>query len=73
MRLSEFWQLVEQEFGAAYGRTVTARHVVHALGDRTADEAIEAGMPVRRVWRALCEDLDVPEERRYLRDRKATR
>jgi hypothetical protein len=39
-----------------------------ALGGRTAVEALEAGVPPREVWLALCDDMDVPEERRHGRD-----
>ncbi|WP_153393410.1 DUF3046 domain-containing protein [Ornithinicoccus halotolerans] len=70
MRLSEFAALLEQEFGRAYGRRLAASHAIHALGDRTADQAVEDGLPVRRVWEALCDDLDVPPERRYLDERR---
>ncbi|MBW8171702.1 DUF3046 domain-containing protein [Ornithinimicrobium sp. Arc0846-15] len=68
MRLSEFWALMEQEFGGAYGRSVAMTHVIRALEDRTAVEAIEAAVPVRRVWTALCDDLQIPAERRFLAD-----
>ncbi|MBA2696803.1 MAG: DUF3046 domain-containing protein [Ornithinimicrobium sp.] len=70
MRLSEFWALMEQEFGGPYGRSVAGSHVIHALGDRTAVDAIDAGVPVRRVWGALCDDLQIPPERRYPADRR---
>jgi hypothetical protein len=69
MRLSEFWALMEQEFGGPYGYTVAEQHVLHALDDRTAAEAIEQGEPVRQVWVALCDDLQVPAERRFIADR----
>lgn len=73
MRLSQFWQVMEQEFGGPYGRALAASHAIHALEDRTASEAIDAGVPVRRVWEALCDDMEVPEERRLPRDRRARR
>ncbi len=73
MRLSHFWALMEQEFGGPYGRSVAGSHVLHALGDRTATEAIEAGLPVREVWTALCDDLRIPEERRRLADQATPR
>jgi len=34
------------------------------LGGRSAAEAIEAGVPVRKVWLAVCEDFDVPPRER---------
>ncbi len=73
MRLSEFWRLVEQEFGGPYGRSLASSHAIHALDDRTAAQAIDEGVPIRRVWTSLCDDLDVPEERRHLADAKAAR
>lgn len=73
MRLSEFWALMEQEFGGPYGRSVAGSHVIHALGDLTATEALDQGVNVRRVWTALCDDLQIPEERRMIEDTKAPR
>lgn len=37
-------------------------HVLTRLGGRTAEQAIEAGVEPRAVWRALCADFDVPRE-----------
>lgn len=71
MRLSEFRVLMADEFGAVYADTVARRHSIRALGSRTAEEALEAGVPPRTVWLALCDDMDVPEERRLGKDRKA--
>lgn len=34
------------------------------LGGRTAAEAMQAGVDPRHAWRALCNELDVPEDRR---------
>lgn len=55
---------MDDEFGAAYARSLAARHVIHALTDRTVDQALEEGVPPRSVWLALCDDMDVPENRR---------
>ncbi len=60
-----------EEFGAGYAGSVARRHTIRALGSRTADEALEDGVPPRTVWLALCDDMDVPEERRLGRDRRA--
>ena len=40
--------------------SVARDHVFAALGGRSAVEAIEAGLPVRRVWQAICEEYEVP-------------
>ena len=38
------------------------------LGERTADQALAAGVDAREVWLALCADLQVPRERWFGRD-----
>lgn len=68
MRLSEFWTLMEGEFGAGYAGLLARTHVIGSLGGRTAAEALEAGERPRSVWLALCEDMDVPEDRRLGKD-----
>lgn len=63
MRLTEFNDLVHEEFGLARGDAILADHVVAALGGRTGAGAIEAGVEPRTVWRALCAEFDVPRSR----------
>ena len=65
MRVSRFWTLVEDEFGAAYAHSLAGSTHIAALGGRTAVDALEAGIPPRDVWIALCEVMDVAEERRH--------
>ena len=62
VRLSHFWQLMDDEFGAAYARSLARDHVVGALGNRSPQAALDAGTPPREVWLALCRDMDVPQE-----------
>lgn len=66
MRLSEFWALVEQEFGSGYGAIVAGSQSLGSLGGRTAQAALDEGEPVRRVWEALCRDMEVPVEHHHL-------
>ena len=74
VRISEFWQLMEDEFGAGYARTVARDQVVAGLGGRTGDAARAAHVPPRQVGFALCDVMDVPAERRWgRRDRRAAR
>lgn len=40
-------------------------HVFGALGNRTADEAISAGLDVRTIWFAVCDSFDVPDTLRW--------
>lgn len=73
MRLSKFWELMNDEFGEGYAGSLARHHVLAALGDRTPLDALEAGESPRHVWLALCEDMDVPESRRLGVERKPAR
>jgi DUF3046 family protein len=73
VRESEFWELVDGEFGRAQGRNLVREHVLFELGNRTAEQALTDGEPVREVWVALCEALDVPGSRRWGVDEKERR
>ena len=73
MKASEFWDLMREEFGSAYAATLAREHVVSALGERTADQALAEGVDPRDVWLALVADLGVPRERWFGRDDPARR
>jgi hypothetical protein len=64
LRRSEFDRAVADEFQGRANAVVTDL-VLMQVGGRTAAEAIDAGVPPRDVWLALCDELDVPPERRY--------
>jgi hypothetical protein len=64
MRRSEFDRAVAEEFGPK-GGALTTDLFLSALGDRTAAQALKAGVTPREVWLALCAETDVPPERRY--------
>lgn len=64
MRLSEFQRAMAEEFGQAYSGVLIRDHWLSVLGGTPAD-ALERGVPAKAVWAALCEDLQVPVERRY--------
>ncbi len=63
MRLSEFRRAVAAEFGESFGGALVRDLVLTDLGDLTSEQAIEAGVPVREVWLALCRANDVPPSR----------
>ncbi|EME16325.1 DUF3046 domain-containing protein [Rhodococcus qingshengii] len=64
MRLTEFHEMVREEFGQVRGDSMLIDHVLQSLDGMTAAEAVEAGWEPRAVWRALCVEFDVPPARR---------
>jgi hypothetical protein len=64
VRLQEFWSRMEQQFGSMRAQTVARDHVFGVLDGRTAVEAIDAGVPIRRVWLEICKEYDVPPKER---------
>ena len=68
MRLSDFWRLMDEEFGSAYSRVLAADLVLGSLGGRTAADALRAGVEPKAVWLAVCDIQEVPPERRLGRD-----
>jgi hypothetical protein len=64
VRLQEFWSRLDEQFGAMRAQSVARDHVFASLGGRSAVDAIEAGLPVRKVWLAICEEYEVPARER---------
>lgn len=73
MKLSEFQRAVVDEFGSGYGHALLVDLVLGQLGGRTAQQALDAGVPARTVWLALCDEIGVPELRRHGVGRPAPR
>ena len=64
MRLQEFWSRLDRHFGPMRAQSVARDHVFATLGVRSAVDAIEVGLPVRKVWLAICEEYEVPARER---------
>jgi hypothetical protein len=64
VRLTQFRDLMNDEFGPARAAALTRDHVFAELGDRTVEQALEGGIAPRRVWRVVCEVYEVPAARR---------
>jgi hypothetical protein len=64
VQVSEFWNLVNGEFGEAYATSLSKSLVLAGLDDCTVLQAIEQGQNLRRVWHAVCDAMDVPTTRR---------
>jgi hypothetical protein len=60
VRHTEFWARMESALGAAYYRSWAGAFVMAELGGRTAQEALDAGVPPKQVWAAVWTALDLP-------------
>lgn len=63
MRLSQFKELMNDEFGPGYAAVIERDLVLGELKDQTAAQAINAGHDVRDVWLAICRSSAVPKDR----------
>jgi len=64
VRLTEFWQRMDEQFGAAYAQSVAKDYVLAGLGDRTVSQAFADGEDAKVIWRAVCAAFPVPERLR---------
>ena len=61
MRLTEFWQRMDEQFGSSYARSVAKDYVIAGLGERTIERALADGEDAKTVWRAVCDAFHLPE------------
>lgn len=64
MRITVFRKMMAEEFGEIRADTLARDHVFSALDNRTVNQALEAGVPTKEIWRAVCDAFEVPPERR---------
>lgn len=64
MRHTEFWERLEAAVGPAYARSWASLYVMADLGGRTAQEALDAGVPPKEVWRAVWIARELPAKDR---------
>lgn len=60
MRYTEFWTRMEEALGSGYARSWASQFVMADLGGRTAQEALDAGVAPKTVWRAVHAALNLP-------------
>ena len=63
MRLSQFQELMNDEFGPGYAAVLLKDLALQGLADRTANQCIEQGEDPKEVWLAICAAEGVPKER----------
>jgi hypothetical protein len=59
VRLTDFWERMEEVFGQSYAHSWARDVVLPPLGV-TVDQAILAGIDTKDIWRAVCATTDVP-------------
>ena len=59
VRLTDFWERMDEVFGPAYSRSWAHDMVLPRLG-LTAEQAICVGIDTKDIWRAVCDFTDVP-------------
>ena len=64
VRITEFWQKMDEQFGSVYAQSVAKDYVLAGLGDRTVQKALADGEDVKVIWRAVCAAFPVPERLR---------
>jgi Protein of unknown function (DUF3046) len=64
VRLTEFWARMRTQFGDAYAQSVAKDYIFEKLGGRTIERALAEGEDAKKVWRAVCDTFDVPENMR---------
>jgi hypothetical protein len=60
MRLTDFWDRMETQFGRGYARSVAADFRLPVLGS-TVEQAIADGVETKLIWRAVCDAFDLPD------------
>ncbi|MDR1807012.1 MAG: DUF3046 domain-containing protein [Propionibacteriaceae bacterium] len=64
MREQELWARLNAALGAGYAPAWAEQVVLADLGGRTVLEALAAGLPCKRIWRAVWAQLELgPAER----------
>lgn len=64
MRITDFWQRMDEQFGAGYAQSVAKDYVLGGLGERTVQQALADGEDVKVIWRAICVAFPVADRLR---------
>jgi hypothetical protein len=63
VRLTDFWQRMDERFGAAYSRSVAADYQLPLLRS-TINDAIRDGVETKDIWNAVVDEFEVPSHLR---------
>ncbi|CAB4630044.1 unannotated protein [freshwater metagenome] len=71
MRLSQFHELMADEFGKAHAEVIIRDFALLELGDQTGATLLARGEDPKHIWLAICRAQQVPKERWSGLDKKA--
>ena len=60
MREVELWQRMDEVLPGGYAASRADQVVLEELGSKTVREALAAGQPCKRIWRAVWRQLELP-------------
>ena len=60
MREVELWQRMDEVLPEGYAASWADQVVLEELGSKTVREALAAGQPCKRIWRAVWRQLELP-------------
>ncbi|MGH3240306.1 MAG: DUF3046 domain-containing protein [Spirillospora sp.] len=60
MRLTVFWDRMNQQFGETYAESVAKDYVMAELDGRTIEQALADGEPAKKIWQAVVATFNVP-------------
>ena len=63
MKLSQFNELMVDEFGSQFAEVLLRDVALTDLQDQTPSQLIRAGVDPRDIWIAICKQQAVPKER----------
>lgn len=64
MKETELWSRMRTHLGPGYFRVWAQQQALPALDSRTVEEAIEAHISFKEIWRAVWEALELPASER---------
>lgn len=64
VRLTDFWERLDDALGPAYARSWAHDYVIAGLDGMTVDEALAAGWDTKAVWLAVFRELQLPPSAR---------
>jgi hypothetical protein len=58
MRLTQFWEYMDEPVGPTYARSVANDQVLPQLNGRTVNQALADGDDLKHIWIAICQAYD---------------